>query len=651
MTRSSPRSVFTSVDLPTLGRPTTAIFTGAPAAAGSSSCAAAGTAASASSARRSTLSPCAAEIGYGSPRPSSWNSATARSGAMPSALLTATNTGRPDLRRRCAMSRSCGAMPDRPSTSSTTASASAIAARVCFAISCRMPLFATGSKPPVSTTMNRRPPALPRPYWRSRVRPGKSATSAARLFVRRLNSVDLPTFGRPTRTRIGSIGGATRRELPPAGLSAARHRVERAGLGLPHGVRAGLRGLRGRRRAVGGRTADELAVVAVEQVDVAFRVLDEQEVAGDLHAADVPRGELVLFPCRGAGHLVERMHRTGVVGDEQEAVVEREPGEARDVAGPDELAADDVEAGDAALVGDRAHLPILDHGERRHVGDALELRRAFRRRHVALPADVARHEIEREQLAAGGTGEEGAPARRAPGVVADREGRIGPLVDPLRLAVGGGQSVDPPVAGPDDDDPVGYARRSQHFARNARRPPLLAVGAVREHVALVGADDDERRIGADARGELAAGLDPPYDRPARRIDARDGAARRRRVDRVRRDGRGQPRRRLAERHLPDDLHARGGREVGHRRDLLAAAEHRGEPAEARRGDFGNPRRERRAAAADERERRDGRGPDEPRARCAHFDGAGDVGAVVGAGAGGLTGAGGFGTTLPAAGGS
>ncbi|CSC30271.1 Uncharacterised protein [Vibrio cholerae] len=44
---------------------------------------------------------------------------------------------------------------------------------------------------------------------RSRVKPGKSATNASRVRVSRLNSVDLPTFGRPTRATTGTITTST----------------------------------------------------------------------------------------------------------------------------------------------------------------------------------------------------------------------------------------------------------------------------------------------------------------------------------------------------------------------------------------------------------------------------------------------------------
>src|SRR5262249_17400984 len=47
-----------------------------------------------------------------------------------------------------------------------------------------------------------RSPSRARPSRRSRVTPGKSSTNARRLPTRRLNSVDLPTFGRPTMATV-----------------------------------------------------------------------------------------------------------------------------------------------------------------------------------------------------------------------------------------------------------------------------------------------------------------------------------------------------------------------------------------------------------------------------------------------------------------
>jgi len=72
---------------------------------------------------------------------------------MPSVLFTTSHTGMPRSRRSVAMRLSCGVSPARPSTTKRTTSASAMASRAWRAISERMPSFATGSKPPVSTTM------------------------------------------------------------------------------------------------------------------------------------------------------------------------------------------------------------------------------------------------------------------------------------------------------------------------------------------------------------------------------------------------------------------------------------------------------------------------------------------------------------------
>ena len=79
-------------------------------------------------------------------------SAVTRSGAIPSALFTASTTGRPERRSRSAILLSCAVRPSRPSTRKITASDSAIACRVCLAMACMMPLLTLGSKPPVSTT-------------------------------------------------------------------------------------------------------------------------------------------------------------------------------------------------------------------------------------------------------------------------------------------------------------------------------------------------------------------------------------------------------------------------------------------------------------------------------------------------------------------
>ena len=162
MTRSSPTSAFTSVDLPTLGRPTMA--TRGQRSRSSSSCSSSsGNSSSTASMSSRMPSPCAAEIDTGKPRPSCWKSAEAVSGCMPSALLTAIHIRGRSLRNCSAMRRSSGVSPARASVRKITASASAIACWVCFAISAKMPSVVRGSSPPVSTTWYGRLPSRPSP--------------------------------------------------------------------------------------------------------------------------------------------------------------------------------------------------------------------------------------------------------------------------------------------------------------------------------------------------------------------------------------------------------------------------------------------------------------------------------------------------------
>ena len=87
---------------------------------------------------------------------------------------------------------------------------------------------AASSRPAVSITVKARSPSARAPSRRSRVTPGRSSTSARRLPTRRLNSVDLPTFGRPTMATVklmigtGALGvRALCRARAPNAISAA----------------------------------------------------------------------------------------------------------------------------------------------------------------------------------------------------------------------------------------------------------------------------------------------------------------------------------------------------------------------------------------------------------------------------------------------
>ena len=67
------------------------------------------------------------------------------------------------------------------------------------------------STPPVSISRNREPAHSQTSSLRSRVTPGVSWTTAARVPVSRLTSVDLPTFGKPTTATVPASSSAMRR--------------------------------------------------------------------------------------------------------------------------------------------------------------------------------------------------------------------------------------------------------------------------------------------------------------------------------------------------------------------------------------------------------------------------------------------------------
>ena len=287
--RSSPRSALSRLDLPTFGRPTNAIAAGSPSASAaiaasqrrglgvraverrrrpsgssarrrrprsttngsrrpaatssahasasasralraSSASLSGGSAQTIASSRSPVPRPCDAEIAYVSSQPSEWNSAR-----LELALLVVGLVDDDDDRRRGAAQ---DARPPRGrpasgrSTASTTkrmTSASAMARRACSWTRASIGSSGSSSRPPVSTMTKRRPFHSVSPYRRSRVVRARSSTIAERWPTNRLNSVLLPTFGRPTMATTG-IAAAARwpRQAAPEttpvrrGLSGAR---------------------------------------------------------------------------------------------------------------------------------------------------------------------------------------------------------------------------------------------------------------------------------------------------------------------------------------------------------------------------------------------------------------------------------------------
>jgi len=106
-------------------------------------------------------------------------------------------TGTGEERSQLAISSSSGVTPARASTTKSATSAVASAASVCLRIRPGSVSASSSSQPAVSTIWNFSPSSSASPKRRSRVTPGWSSTSARRLPTSRLNSVDLPTLGRP----------------------------------------------------------------------------------------------------------------------------------------------------------------------------------------------------------------------------------------------------------------------------------------------------------------------------------------------------------------------------------------------------------------------------------------------------------------------
>src|ERR1700735_5189000 len=103
------------------------------------------------------------------------------------------------LARRTAWAKcwSAEVSPARASTTNRITSQSISAASVCARMRPASVSGSPSSRPAVSTMVKERSASLPSPSRRSRVTPGSSSTSASLRPTSRLNSVDLPTFGRP----------------------------------------------------------------------------------------------------------------------------------------------------------------------------------------------------------------------------------------------------------------------------------------------------------------------------------------------------------------------------------------------------------------------------------------------------------------------
>src|ERR1700683_4809300 len=163
------------------------------------------------------------------------------------------------------------------------------------------PAFST--RPPVSTTMQGTSVRRANPYCRSRVNPGRSATSASRVPVMALNSVDLPTFGRP----ISATTGSTLRRL--------FRRRRRAEGGHAAAVSDHDHGVVDRYWRVAGAilghalARHEFTRGLVQPMQIPLIVRDHDGGAGHRGRAQAAALQLLVAPQLGTVALTQRHHR------------------------------------------------------------------------------------------------------------------------------------------------------------------------------------------------------------------------------------------------------------------------------------------------------------------------------------------------------
>ena len=161
------------------------------------------------------------------------------------------------------MTSSSSVIPTVPSTTNSTTSASRTAAST-WRLTLASRSLPPGIQPPVSMMRNGTPSHSASSDLRSRVTPGRSSTMAACSPMMRLNSVDLPTLGRPTTT-TGEQG------------DVAAH--DRDLQGAAQGVSVGRHDLDGTGQVVDRAAVEEAAVVG--QADVGQQVAVPLRLAGE----------------------------------------------------------------------------------------------------------------------------------------------------------------------------------------------------------------------------------------------------------------------------------------------------------------------------------------------------------------------------------
>src|SRR6056297_3691004 len=146
---------------------------------------------------------------------------------------------------------------------------------------------------------------------RSRVTPGWSATSASRVRVSALNSVDLPTLGRPAITTIGSAERLISRDTGLRGGAYAPGRELAVDIQYEQNIADDQR--RACRCGLGRPLArDEFAGIGIQPVDVALVVGHRNESALKHGPTQAATQKLLVAPAGRTAAPVE--HPDPVLG-------------------------------------------------------------------------------------------------------------------------------------------------------------------------------------------------------------------------------------------------------------------------------------------------------------------------------------------------
>src|SRR5688572_307194 len=395
-----------------------------------------------------------------------------------------------------------------------------------------------------------------------------SATSASRVRVNTLNSVDLPTLGRPTRATTGSIEAS----LHAPGADAALHVLD---------VREVADDERRRldRLATQSLARDELAFGQAEPMHIALAIADHHLVAVDRGRAQPAVLERVLLPQVGTAGAIERPDVAFGVDRDHHFATDGDAGIGGKLALPQRAAGVGRERDQLAAIAGRVQRRAVGCDVAVHVRQTFDFGAAFGRRdrlHPELGAVVQAH---RDDAAVVESAVDHAveDQRRRIAAQAVRRHRLfeHPAARPIRR-------IEPDQAariGAHDDDAVGDRRARDDLRTQVDMPAFGAIGGAESvHLAVESTRDQQVAFDGRAAGPAQRTVAAPPEHalalteavapertPGRRVDRLDGAVERGRVQatiRMRRRQQGaRVARAVAHAFAPDPVDLRARREL------------------------------------------------------------------------------------------